>query len=235
MQVTSLGHSGFLVEWEDIACLFDWSEGELPSVAPDRNLYVFASHAHGDHYREEVFSLADRHGKAVYVLSSDIPVHPAESGSVRSVRLGPGAKRRFAGGRHGVMSVFTLGSTDEGVAFLVNYAGKTVYHAGDLHWWAWPDDSPEEARSMKERFFREIAVLKGLKLDAAFLPPDSRLEENYWLGFDALMRTANVQNAFPMHMWRDYSVVDALNRREDSAPYRERIRPVGWAGQIFEL
>ena len=88
---------------------------------------------------------------------------------------------------------------------------------------------------MKERFFREIAVLKGLKLDAAFLPLDSRLEENYWLGFDALMRTANIQNAFPMHMWRDYPVVDRFCDREDSAPYRDKIRKVSWAGQAFEI
>lgn len=235
MQITYLGHSGFLAEWEDTACLFDWSEGDLPSVGPDRKLYIFASHAHGDHYREEIYTLGKRHGNPVYVFSTDIPEHPAEKECGRVVRLSPGAKRRFAGGARGVLNVFTLGSTDEGVAFLVNYAGKTIYHAGDLHWWAWPDDTPAEAQSMKERFFREIGVLKGLTLDAAFLPLDSRLEENYWLGFDATMRTVNVQNAFPMHMWRDYAAVDALCRREDSAPYRDRIRKVSWAGQIFDI
>ena len=235
MQVTYLGHSGFLVEWEDTACLFDWSEGELPAVAPDKNLYVFASHIHGDHYREEIFSLGKRHGKAVFVLSSDIPESPAGKDAGRVVYLDPGSKRRFAGGKHGVLNVFTLKSTDLGVAFLVNYAGKTVYHAGDLHWWAWPDNEPDYDRDMKERFFREIATLKGLTLDAAFLTLDGRLEENYWLGFDAIMRTANIQNAFPMHMWQDYSVVDALCSREDSAPYRDRIRKIGWTGQIFDV
>ncbi|MBQ2641861.1 MAG: ribosome biogenesis GTPase Der, partial [Lachnospiraceae bacterium] len=50
----------------------------------------------------------------------------------------------FPGGKKGALSVATLGSTDQGVAFVVNYAGQTVYHAGDLHWWAWPDDTARE-------------------------------------------------------------------------------------------
>lgn len=235
MRITYLGHSGFLAEWEDAACLFDWSEGELPSVGPDRKLYVFASHIHGDHYKEEIFTLARRHGNVVFVLSSDIPQYTGELPGGRIVYLAPGAKRRFAGGEKGVLNVFTLSSTDEGVAFLVNYGGKTIYHAGDLHWWAWPDDTPDEAEDMKNRYFREISVLKGLQLDAAFLPLDSRLEENYWLGFDSLMRTADVRHAFPMHMWRDYDVVNRLLQREDSAPYRSRIHPVSGAGQVFEI
>ncbi len=38
----------------------------------------------------------------------------------------------------------TLRSTDEGVAFVVHYAGKTIYHAGDLNWWHWKKGEPDE-------------------------------------------------------------------------------------------
>ena len=44
MRVTYLEHSGFLVEWEDILCLFDCAGGPLPEMDPDRHLYVFISH-----------------------------------------------------------------------------------------------------------------------------------------------------------------------------------------------
>ena len=33
------------------------------------------------------------------------------------------------------MKIETLRSNDAGVAFLVEACGKTIYHAGDLHWW----------------------------------------------------------------------------------------------------
>lgn len=235
MRITYLGHSGFLAEWEDTICLFDWSEGELPALAPDRKLYVFASHAHGDHFREAIFELGKKNLQPTFVLSSDIQAALPEGTAGKVIRLAPGCRRLIAGGRRGVLTVRTLCSTDAGVAFLVNYAGRTIYHAGDLHWWAWPDDTPAEERAMKNRFFQEITILKGITLDAAFLPLDPRLEEHFWWGFDAMMRTADIQNAFPMHMWDDYETVDRLRRLDVSEPYRDRIMEVCAAGQEFDI
>ena len=37
----------------------------------------------------------------------------------------------------GAVRIRTLKSTDEGVAFLVEAEGKSIYHAGDLNWWYW--------------------------------------------------------------------------------------------------
>ena len=88
---------------------------------------------------------------------------------------------------------------------------------------------------MKSAFFAEIAKLKGLRLDAAFLPLDPRLGGNFWLGFDALMRTANVRKAIPMHMWDHYEYTDTLLGMSASEPYRERILKPESPGQMFEL
>ena len=57
MKVTYLGHSGFLVEMDDVIFLFDYYKGELPEMDPGKKLLVFVSHAHYDHYRKEIFSL----------------------------------------------------------------------------------------------------------------------------------------------------------------------------------
>ena len=46
----------------------------------------------------------------------------------------------------------TLKSTDEGVAFLLNYIGNTVYHAGDLNLWVWKEESREYNEDMEARF-----------------------------------------------------------------------------------
>ena len=235
MRITYIKHSGFLAEWEDIACIFDWAEGELPPVNKNKKLFVFVSHAHKDHFDPQLYSRCDYHPHKTYVLSSDVSVLPEESGSAAVIRMKPDMRRVVAGGAKGPLSVSTLTSTDQGVAFVVTYAGKTVYHAGDLHWWAWPDDTPAEERQMKNAFFDQLLKIKGLKLDAAFLPLDPRLGGNFWMGFDALMRTCDVKMAFPMHMWDKYDYVEKLRQMSVSEPYRDRIARVETPGQVWGI
>ena len=88
---------------------------------------------------------------------------------------------------------------------------------------------------MKNAFFDQLMKIKGLKLDAAFLPLDPRLGGNYWLGFDALMRAARVKHAFPMHMWERYEYIEKLCALPASAPYRDRIESPDAPGRSFEL
>ena len=235
MRITYIGHSGFLAEWEDAVCLFDWAEGDLPEIDPARRLFIFVSHAHSDHFSPSIFKSFDRTPHKTFLLSDDIPRDEEREKGVTVLRMGPDRRRVLNGGSAGAISVSTLGSTDCGVAWVVSYAGRTVYHAGDLHWWAWPDDTPAEEREMKNEFFAQIAKLKGMTLDAAFLPLDPRLGGNFWLGFDALMRTARVARAFPMHMWGRYEYTDTLCGMSVSDTYRDRIVKVEEPGQSFEL
>ena len=235
MKVTYIKHSGFLAEWEDVLCLFDWAEGELPPLDRDKRLFVFVSHAHSDHFAPDIFQRCAAQPRRIFVLSDDIRLRPEVEKDSVVVRMGPDRRRLFPGGNKGALSVTTLGSTDQGVAWVVNYAGKTVYHAGDLHWWAWPDDTPQEERAMRGAFFDEIVKLKGLPIDAAFLPLDPRLGGNFWMGFDALMRSARVKAAFPMHMWEKYDTVDKLREMSTAQPYRDAILPVSAPGQTFEI
>ena len=235
MRITYIQHSGFMAEWEDSVFLFDWTEGSLPEFDPAKRLFVLVSHAHSDHFSPSIFGSFDAVERRTFLLSDDIPRDAEREKEQNVLRMGPDRRRVLNGGAAGAVSVSTLGSTDCGVAFVVSYAGRTVYHAGDLHWWAWPDDTPAEEREMKNGFFAEIAKLKGLKLDAAFLPLDPRLGGNFWLGFDALMRTAHVAHAFPMHMWGKYEYTDTLMGMSVSDTYRDRIVKIDRPGQSFEL
>ena len=232
MRVTYIKHSGFLVEWEDAACLFDWAEGDLPAIEPEKRLFVFVSHAHSDHYDPLIFQRVADFPMRTFILSDDIPNIPAGE---KVARMGPNRRRVFSAGEKGPLSVTTLGSTDQGVAFVVNYAGKTVYHAGDLHWWAWPDDTAAEEREMKDAFTRELTKLRGIPLDAAFVPLDPRLGGNFWMGFDALMRTARVRYAFPMHMWEKYDTVTKLLQMNVSSPYRDAVAEIRGPGEQFDI
>lgn len=112
-------------------------------------------------------------------------------------------------GHGGALNIFTLRSTDCGCAFLVSYEGRTIYHAGDLHWWIWPGEPEKDNRHMTGNFKKEMEYLEGRCLDAAFAPLDARLEENYGLGLSYLLEHADVRHVFPMHFWNDFSVMDA--------------------------
>ena len=53
----------------------------------------------------------------------------------------------------------TLRTTDEGVAFLVTCKDKRIYHAGDLNWWHWEEESIDYNRQMRKDYQREIRKL----------------------------------------------------------------------------
>ena len=80
------------------------------------------------------------------------------------------------------VTVETLPSTDEGVAFLVTADGKTIFHAGDLNWWHW-EGEPDPWNSDMEKAFQVYAEpLRGRAIDLAMLPLDPRLNRDGFRG-----------------------------------------------------
>ena len=59
MKVTYLDHSGILVECKDRYYVFDYYKGELPPLDRKKEVLVFCSHCHGDHYNPKIFDLLD--------------------------------------------------------------------------------------------------------------------------------------------------------------------------------
>lgn len=207
MKIDFLGHSGFFVESESVLLLFDYYYGDLSFLAEklkEKPLFVFASHAHEDHFNPAIFSLADVHKRTKYLLSFDIKGNPAvpENRDIQYLD----AERTYE--IEGLGSVETLISTDEGVAFLVKTACETLFYAGDLHWWDWPGEDPEWLNEQETVFKREIKKLAGLPIDVAFAVLDSRLEENYWKGMALILSILRPRYVLPMHFWKDRSVME---------------------------
>ncbi len=237
MKVTFLGHSGFLLEWEGLYGLFDYHTGELPHMHPDRPLYVFVSHAHGDHYNRAVWELRISRARVYYVVSKDVPLS-----AMSKLRLGlteadekwiTKVRPNESYGLPGDVTVATLGSTDAGVAFLVRYAGQTVFHAGDLNLWTWREETPANNADMRQRFLKEMEKIKEKSMDVAFFPLDPRQEEDCGKGLEIFNRTAKVKALFPMHFWEQYGVIDryiAAHPRES-----ENICVIRQAGQEFRV
>ena len=58
---------------------------------------------------------------------------------------------------HGGGTRAASGSTDEGVSFCVDFAGVTLFHAGDLNLWHWRDESSVTEIESAQRAFYERA------------------------------------------------------------------------------
>lgn len=176
--MTYLLNSGFLVRVGRVLLVFD--DYKDPSRAVDKavaaddfdQLYVFASHAHFDHFDPHIGLYADAVNQ--YIFGYDIR-------HTKRVRAFPQDKVQFlATYSHWEdedLSVESFDSTDTGVSFLVTLkqSGVRIFHAGDFNWWDW-DGEDRETRKLAENAFRkQMKKLQGLQADVAFFPVDGRL------------------------------------------------------------
>ncbi len=227
MKITYLEHSGYMAEVEGRILVFDYYKGTLPKLPEKAKIYVFASHVHSDHFNKQIFDWQGRYTDIHYILSDDIKADAPEG---RCTLIGPCREITLDG-----MEIRTLKSTDEGVAFLVRVGEQVIYHAGDLNWWHWEEESAEYNEMMRCRFLHEMEKIEGEVIDVAFLPLDPRQEEQYAWGFDYFMRHTRTGCAFPMHFWGQYEICDRLRNDALSEPYLERVMRVMKQQQVFEV
>nr|WP_294492130.1 MBL fold metallo-hydrolase [uncultured Mediterraneibacter sp.] len=229
MKVTYLKHSGFLVETEELYLLFDYYKGAFPDWNRDKKMLVFVSHGHYDHFGKEIFRLSDVFREIRFILSSDIDAKEYEKyGSVTSV--GAGQTSEIEG-----VTVRTLRSNDQGVAYLLHTGGKTIYHAGDLNWWHWEGEPERFNKAMRRSYQSEINKLKDEKIDVAFVPVDPRQGEQYCWGLDCFMKRTVTKKVFPMHFWENYEIFERLMLEACTDEYRNSIVKIEREGQTFLL
>lgn len=223
MKITYISHSGFAIELEKTVLLFDYFKGVLPDFAKEKTIYVFASHKHPDHFNPQIFELTKKYANIRFFLSRDIRID-----AYKKIKYGISdqlfdkiifldSNKEYAYHFEGCMaenlqpiSVRTLKSTDEGVAFAVTCENENIYHAGDLNWWHWNGETKGYNRNMEVNYKREMNFLRDMKIpfSVAFLPLDSRLEDAYGFGMRYFMEQISVDVIFPMHLWEDYACID---------------------------
>lgn len=239
MEITYLGHSGFLVETSTAYFLFDYIRGDLPELTAKKQLYVFVSHAHQDHWNPQIFSDERLKRAKCFILGFDIRESFEEI-----VRRDPGLKAlpiQWAFPQQTIQtedfSCLPLLSTDEGVAFLVRTGKETIYHAGDLNWWHWNGDPKERNLERAANFKREIDRMKGIPIDAAFIPLDPRQEDAYRFCMDYCMETLDAAHVFPMHFWGDHGLAKIYRSSLESLhpDWSKRFHPISFEGERFSL
>ncbi len=215
LQITYLKHSGFAVRTRDTMLVFDDAQGApdegatLESGRVTRALIqqhqrtiFFASHAHGDHFNEAMYRFSDA-GIVHYVLGDDIPE------TFSGYRMQKGDRQSLGG-----VEIEAFGSTDEGVSFLCNVDGWTIFHAGDLNLWHWRQESTIKEIEQAEKDFEEaVAPLYGREIDFAFFPLDPRMGEMYDAGALHFAMHVKPLVMIPMHFWgRSDAALDFARR-----------------------
>ena len=213
MKVTYLGHSGFLLEWDNCYWLFDYFEGTIPTLDPQKEIFVFCSHSHPDHFSPSVFALTENYPSVNYIFSNEarntckklVKKEGKELPIIHFLKSRTDTTFETVSGE--LMKVHTLLSTDCGCAFFIEYNGKSIYHAGDLHWWYWEGEDPDWNKKMTADYKKEMKYLEGKYIDLAFNVLDPRQEKDYALGMNYFLEHTHTKHMFPMHFWNDFQIM----------------------------
>ena len=196
------------METEDLLFVFDYWRGEKQElrgnrqILPEqlsryRGIYVFISHEHIDHLDPVVFSWKD-YAPVSYFVSSDMPV------GTRGKRIAPGDTVEL----QPRITVTAFNSTDLGVSFLLNLNGHTIFHAGDLNFWHWRDESTlKEIEEAEKEFMAAVKPLSRIQVDVAFFPVDPRLGTLFEAGANYFILQVKPRLLIPMHYFHRTEVI----------------------------
>ena len=208
LKITHFFHSGFSVEAGDLLFVFDYWRGEhrelegRRQLLPDqlsayRKVFVFISHEHIDHFDPVVFTWKD-YANVSYFVSSDMPV------GTRGKRMAPGDRIELDDG----VQVTAFDSTDLGVSFLLNIRGVSIFHAGDLNFWHWRDESSLQDIDEAEReFIKAVKPISREKVDVALFPVDPRQGTMFEAGANYFMLQVKPRLLIPMHYFHRTEVI----------------------------
>ena len=198
--ITHYYHSGFSVASTRTLAVFDYWRGERGELTPDRelnpeklkkydNVFVFISHEHIDHLDPVVFTWNEA-GNVSYIVSSDMPV------GTRGKRMAPGDTLKLSD----ELTVTAFDSTDLGVSFLADFCGIRIFHAGDLNFWHWREESTmQEIEEADAEFRKAVQPLSREKIDVAFFPVDPRQGTMYEAGANYFILAVKPRILIPMH------------------------------------
>lgn len=235
--VRYLDHSGFAVEIGRAILIFDYYNDKGDPRSPEGGVItqealseydrviVFVSHSHPDHFNPAIYDWASGRVKVEYYVSFELP-----QGSPGH-RLSPGESVEARG-----LSVHAFGSTDLGISFLVGYEGVRLFHAGDLNWWHWREEStPREIAEAEEDFRREMEPIeqaaKEHPFDIAFFPLDPRQKTFFDAGTNYFLHAVKPRILIPMHTMGASELV--LDYARKNGMRGVRVIPLTERGETF--
>jgi len=214
LEVTYYLQSGFSCAWGDTLLVFDYWQGERgrlreekrltqAALANYREVVVFVSHSHEDHFDQVIESWRTL-PNIRYVISYELPL------GTEGIRMRPGDTcQPFPD-----VSVKAFDSTDLGVSYLVELAGIRIFHAGDLNFWHWREESTlKEIDEAEEAFRAAVEPITHERIDLAFFPVDQRQGRLFDAGANYFIMSAKPRLLIPMHFWGRAEIAIEFARR----------------------
>ncbi len=212
VNIRYLYHSCFSIEVEKKILLFDYpgrevtdeEERELDALVTGKDLYIFISHSHGDHFSSDVSKFSKNAKKTYYLISKDVSFgHHSIDPSDILTEVGPDSSYSV-----GDVEVKTFESNDAGVAFLIEIEDLLVYFGGDLAKWDWPEWSREKREKHVNVFDKAIQYLKAKDIDIAFSNMDERLSS--WAGPIDFIEQVKPDYFVPIHTFGNEEWINDL-------------------------
>lgn len=211
MEIYYLDNSGFALFLEKSLIIFDYYRTVTDSphknvsggiisredLISRKNVYIFASHIHPDHFNPVIFKWQDIRPDIRYFLDSDIKKNALVKNLTHAVTMKKGDVLKDGG-----ICVHAFGSTDIGSSFYIEVEGFKIFHAGDLNYWHWRDSSSHAyAENARKGFYMEMASIeKNIdSIDLAFFPVDPRIGEGYDEGAVYFIEALKPEYFIPMH------------------------------------
>lgn len=210
-------HSCFVVEVLDYILIFDYYKDREKNYLKEKfienrdklNLnkktVVFSSHSHSDHFNSEILDWDKNKENIFYVLSRDIAEKIQDNNGVKKKENIYFMEKNQELNLDKSLKIYTFGSTDLGVSFLVKIEENLIFHGGDLNWWNWGDeDTAEEAAEMERDYKNIVKEIKEVgdrigKIDLVFFPVDPRLGKHEKDGVEYFEKLLSPKKIVPMH------------------------------------
>ncbi len=225
-----------MVETEESVFIFDYYDGKIPKLPKGKTVYFFASHGHFDHCGEAIFEIGKNGSERKYIFSDDITLRPPTDEVVLLV------EENECYALDGMM-IYTLHSTDLGVAYLIHMDNLVLYHAGDLNWWHWEGETDLYNAQMAVDYKKSLKALEtileeqGLVIDLALLPLDQRQESAYDMGIKYFMKEIEPKIVLPMHFFSENFDIckKVLDENQQFKDYKSQYIGVEKLNQEFNL
>ncbi|MFP4661000.1 MAG: MBL fold metallo-hydrolase [Halanaerobiales bacterium] len=219
MKIYHLYHSGVAIDYQDCLLIFDYFRDSTEKISNLSNsdsglingvvrandlqkykeIYVFVSHNHSDHYNPVIFDWQDYNSNIKYILSDDLDA--GKEKNIYYIQENDNLKLDS-------IEITAYGSTDQGISFLVKLSDKYIFHSGDLNWWHWSSFSDKQLRKEEKDFKDEVDKLKGVKIDIAFVPVDPRLGKFYHLAGEYFIDVVEPTLLIPIHFADQYKITE---------------------------
>ena len=86
-----------------------------------------------------------------------------------------------------------------------------------------------------DAYKRELHRIKNRHIDVAFVVLDPRLGDAYYLGMEYFLKNIDVDVVFPMHLWKQYDLIERFKRRPELVGLAQKVVSIDREDIIFDL